>query len=104
MCIRDSAYLAPEVTEHNYDQSADVWSLGCIAYELCCLNVNFEHHFQHPFYRKETGDPTQAIREKTPDPIPSNYSKGLRDLIGICLLYTSPSPREQRGSRMPSSA
>ena len=24
--------------------------------------------------------------------------------IGICLLYTSPSPRDQRGSRMPSSA
>ena len=25
-------------------------------------------------------------------------------LIGGCLLYTSPSPRDQRGSRMPSSA
>ena len=25
-------------------------------------------------------------------------------LIGRCLLYTSPSPRDQRGSRMPSSA
>ena len=26
------------------------------------------------------------------------------DLVGVCLLYTSPSPRDQRGSRMPSSA
>ena len=26
------------------------------------------------------------------------------DLAGSCLLYTSPSPRDQRGSRMPSSA
>ena len=26
------------------------------------------------------------------------------DLIHTCLLYTSPSPRDQRGSRMPSSA
>ena len=25
-------------------------------------------------------------------------------VIGLCLLYTSPSPRDQRGSRMPSSA
>ena len=25
-------------------------------------------------------------------------------LVGTCLLYTSPSPRDQRGSRMPSSA
>ena len=28
----------------------------------------------------------------------------LKDLNTICLLYTSPSPRDQRGSRMPSSA
>ena len=26
------------------------------------------------------------------------------DLVNNCLLYTSPSPRDQRGSRMPSSA
>ena len=30
-------------------------------------------------------------------------SAGLTD-IDVCLLYTSPSPRDQRGSRMPSSA
>ena len=28
----------------------------------------------------------------------------LADKYGTCLLYTSPSPRDQRGSRMPSSA
>ena len=27
-----------------------------------------------------------------------------RTLLDVCLLYTSPSPRDQRGSRMPSSA
>ena len=33
------------------------------------------------------------------------YGKGKSEkLIGDCLLYTSPSPRDQRGSRMPSSA
>jgi len=26
------------------------------------------------------------------------------EIFNICLLYTSPSPRDQRGSRMPSSA
>ena len=31
-------------------------------------------------------------------------SKGLFERYGTCLLYTSPSPRDQRGSRMPSSA
>ena len=29
---------------------------------------------------------------------------GITGLGAICLLYTSPSPRDQRGSRMPSSA
>ena len=37
-----------------------------------------------------------------------NGCKGTWWLVGasafICLLYTSPSPRDQRGSRMPSSA
>ena len=32
------------------------------------------------------------------------YSERLFDLYTLCLLYTSPSPRDQRGSRMPSSA
>ena len=31
------------------------------------------------------------------------YSK-IYEILGTCLLYTSPSPRDQRGSRMPSSA
>ena len=37
---------------------------------------------------------------------PSNLAFGLLALalLVICLLYTSPSPRDQRGSRMPSSA
>eukprot|EP00829_Urostomides_striatus_P017941 TRINITY_DN6337_c0_g1_i2.p2 TRINITY_DN6337_c0_g1~~TRINITY_DN6337_c0_g1_i2.p2 ORF type:complete len:109 (+),score=8.63 TRINITY_DN6337_c0_g1_i2:412-738(+) len=29
---------------------------------------------------------------------------GINDQLRTCLLYTSPSPRDQRGSRMPSSA
>ena len=33
---------------------------------------------------------------------PSEYGGG--GLTDACLLYTSPSPRDQRGSRMPSSA
>ena len=36
--------------------------------------------------------------------IGNNFLGYFCDLITICLLYTSPSPRDQRGSRMPSSA
>ena len=34
----------------------------------------------------------------------SAITKVLAKQAGTCLLYTSPSPRDQRGSRMPSSA
>ena len=36
--------------------------------------------------------------------IPTASGKSLVAYIGICLLYTSPSPRDKRQSRMPSSA
>ena len=32
------------------------------------------------------------------------YPKGMVDLLKLCLLYTSPSPRDRQKSRMPSSA
>ena len=34
----------------------------------------------------------------------ANLKQGDEILLTVCLLYTSPSPRDQRGSRMPSSA
>ena len=41
----------------------------------------------------------------TPPPYPSGtWHIGAVAQYSICLLYTSPSPRDQRGSRMPSSA
>ena len=36
--------------------------------------------------------------------IAPEYRDAVYDALGGCLLYTSPSPRDQRGSRMPSSA
>ena len=46
------------------------------------------------------GDPNDVTQiEITDDPVTIEVIEGT-----ICLLYTSPSPRDQRGSRMPSSA
>ena len=45
---------------------------------------------------KYTDDPSEAVKMVNP-----RYSGRTGD---GCLLYTSPSPRDQRGSRMPSSA
>jgi NIMA (never in mitosis gene a)-related kinase len=36
-------YLSPEVCEDRpYNAKSDIWSLGCILYELCCLKHPFE--------------------------------------------------------------
>lgn len=36
-------YMSPEVLNGNgYDWKSDVWSLGCIAYELCMLRSPFK--------------------------------------------------------------
>ena len=35
---------------------------------------------------------------------PELQTEQIRDQLGLCLLYTSPSPRDKRQSRMPSSA
>ena len=42
------------------------------------------------------------LANTTPAEVPSTEVPGIED--STCLLYTSPSPRDQRGSRMPSSA
>ena len=49
-----------------------------------------------------------AAKEITESALPGGSLNPLRraitPLVATCLLYTSPSPRDQRGSRMPSSA
>ena len=36
-------YMAPELlSKEKYNNKADIWSLGCIIYELCTLNACFE--------------------------------------------------------------
>ena len=46
--------------------------------------------------------PLQAIKRELIEE--TGYTAQNWKNIGTCLLYTSPSPRDQRGSRMPSSA
>eukprot|EP00829_Urostomides_striatus_P021802 TRINITY_DN9893_c0_g1_i2.p1 TRINITY_DN9893_c0_g1~~TRINITY_DN9893_c0_g1_i2.p1 ORF type:complete len:373 (-),score=92.17 TRINITY_DN9893_c0_g1_i2:11-1129(-) len=74
-------YVAPEVLlTQESDMAADLWSLGCMAYEMFAGKTPFK-----------SNNPQQT------------YDMILCGDI-TCLLYTSPSPRDQRGSRMPSSA
>ena len=49
-------------------------------------------------------DVPKAARLKNLIDLPTHQSEQAVDRYMTCLLYTSPSPRDQRGSRMPSSA
>ena len=52
------------------------------------------------------GEACYKGRQWVIDPIDGtkNFVRGVPVWATLCLLYTSPSPRDQRGSRMPSSA
>ena len=68
----------------------------------CCREVT-GREIKEIMGQRRDGDPPQLV---------ANSEKAFKDLgwvpqyqdIKSCLLYTSPSPRDQRGSRMPSSA
>ena len=79
-------YLAPEVWEdRSYDYKCDIWSIGCIIYELCCLVPPFRATSLKELYR--------AIRTGYYIPIPKEYSNDLKIVISW-MLNTNPSHRK----------
>jgi NIMA (never in mitosis gene a)-related kinase len=85
-------YASPEVWgDKPYDYKSDLWSLGCIVYELCSLKPPFRGQNLEQLYRNVT----KGIYLFTfyfllnyigvYDRIPSGYSKDLSDIIGMML-------------------
>ena len=66
----------------------------------------------HPSNKKKTaqtqpgGNLDEAFKKEPTikDDLVLSGAAIIEDYVKSCLLYTSPSPRDQRGSRMPSSA
>lgn len=88
MCTQDAHslvgtpyYMSPErVTECPYDFKSDIWSMGCILYELACL--------QSPFFGSKMNLFALCTKITNADypPIPSDkYSKEMKQLVGVCL-------------------
>ena len=78
-------YMSPEIcAAERYTQSSDIWSLGCIIYELCSR--------QPPFIAKTHFHLVQKIKEGRVDSLPSMYSPELQSVIKSCL-KTHPSAR-----------
>jgi NIMA (never in mitosis gene a)-related kinase len=78
-------YLAPEICHGRpYDNKADLWSLGCILYELCCLKRPYE------------ADSLIALLHRIStceyEQIPEQYSPELASMVAL-LLKKNPEDR-----------
>jgi len=71
-------YASPEVWDNKpYGVKSDIWSLGCIMYELCALTPPFRSPNMNLLYKK--------VLKGQYEKIPSMYSAELSKVISMCL-------------------
>jgi serine/threonine protein kinase len=71
-------YMSPEIcAAEKYTLKSDIWSLGCIIYELCSR--------EPPFNAKSHFQLVQRIKEGKIAPLPAIYSAELMSVIKDCL-------------------
>ncbi|KAB5560291.1 kinase-like domain-containing protein [Coniochaeta sp. 2T2.1] len=71
-------YMSPEIcAAEKYTLKSDIWSLGCIIYELCTR--------EPPFNAKSHFQLVQRIKEGKVNPLPVIYSTELMAVIKDCL-------------------
>jgi NIMA (never in mitosis gene a)-related kinase 2 len=71
-------YMSPEIcASEKYTHHSDIWSLGCIMYELCTQNP--------PFNATSHLQLIQRIQKGDFEAIPTFYSKDLANVISSCL-------------------
>jgi len=71
-------YASPEVWKDKpYDSKSDIWSLGCVIYEMCALNPPFRAQSMEELFKK-------VIRGYYPD-ISNKYSKDLSEILKLMI-------------------
>ncbi|KAJ8350143.1 hypothetical protein SKAU_G00252730 [Synaphobranchus kaupii] len=73
-CIGTPYYLSPEICENRpYNNKTDIWSLGCVLYELCTL--------KHPFEGSSLRQLVVKICRGRYNPVTAHYSHDLRSMV-----------------------
>ena len=71
-------YMSPEIWANKpYDDKSDIWSAGCILYELCSLRP--------PFRGRDLSDLSKRVLSGYYAPITGNYTKEIQSIISACL-------------------
>ena len=71
-------YTSPEIWSGQlYDSKCDIWSLGCLLYEVAALHP--------PFMAKDFPSLSKAVMKGDYEPIPNIYSSRLATVIKKCL-------------------
>lgn len=71
-------FSSPEIlTKNEFSEKSDAWAVGVILYHLCCLKL--------PFSEKSYRRMIEAIKTKSPGPIPPQYSTHLQTIISRLL-------------------
>ena len=80
-------YLAPElVRQVPYDLKVDIWALGCVLYQVSCMEA--------PFVGDNLISLGYSIVNRRPKQLPPNYSARLNDFVMILL---SKKPQDRPG-------
>ncbi|XP_026073343.1 serine/threonine-protein kinase Nek5 isoform X1 [Carassius auratus] len=89
-CVGTPYYLSPEICENRpYNNKTDIWSLGCILYELCTL--------RHPFEGSNLKQLVLRICRGRYSPVSQRYSSELHLLLHL-LFKVSPRDRPSANS------
>ncbi|XP_070937392.1 serine/threonine-protein kinase Nek5 isoform X3 [Macaca nemestrina] len=84
-CVGTPYYLSPEICQNKpYNNKTDIWSLGCVLYELCTL--------KHPFEGNNLQQLVLKICQAHFAPISPRFSRELHSLISQ-LFQVSPRDR-----------
>ncbi|KAF5891541.1 serine/threonine-protein kinase Nek5-like, partial [Clarias magur] len=84
-CVGTPYYISPEICENRpYNNKTDIWSLGCVLYELCTL--------RHPFEGSSLKQLIMKICRGHYTPVSQRYSTELRLLLSQ-LFKVSPRDR-----------